>query len=111
MVTAIIRHPWKTKFRGNLTRHRQETQEIISKGVSVGNVTSIGNSPIGISSTRSEIVTKVKEEEGFFVHQLKIRLKDAREMEIKEEYFYTGDSSKTLEEFESFYRILIKNIN
>ncbi|GBL39128.1 hypothetical protein EMGBD2_03860 [Nitrospirota bacterium] len=101
----------EAKTEKRITRHRQETQEIISKGVSVDNVTSIGNSPIGISSTRSEIVTKVKEEEGFFVHQLKIRLKDAREMEIKEEYFYTGDSSKTLEEFESFYRILIKNIN
>jgi len=101
----------EAKTEKRITRHRQETQEIITKGVSVGNVTSVGNSPIGISSTRSEIVTKVKEEEGFFVHQLKIRLKDAREMEIKEEYFYTGDSSKTLEEFESFYRILIKNIN
>lgn len=101
----------EAKTEKRITRHREEKQEIISKGVSVSNVTSIGNSPIGISSTRSEIVTKVKEEEGFFVHQLKIRLRDAREMEVKEEYFYTGDSSSSLEEFESFYRVLLDNIN
>lgn len=73
------------------TKAEKVTTQYNTTGINVANVTSIGNMPIGLSTSKTTSETKVQQERGYFELLVKIELNDRRKFSLRNKYPYTGN--------------------
>lgn len=73
------------------TKAEKVTTQYNTTGINVANVTSIGNMPIGLSTSKTTSETKVQQERGYVELLVKIELNDRRKFSLRNKYPYTGN--------------------